>query len=160
MEAEMRCQEALAMDMSETSYQAMLVLGIVLLNRCKLSADKRFKDAIAYCQGLLDKTPDLYDPRYALAAALVGQAVCDPRWTDESQHSDLLAPALAEYRRALEITAAPGVVQDAIRDLELIQAAGIEGLEPVFELLERAEYKPDCPEDLSDILEDLDLTDL
>ena len=55
----------------------------------------------------------------------------------------------------LEITAAPGVVQDAIRNLELIQAAGIEGLEPVFELLENAEYEPDLPEDLPDILEDL-----
>jgi hypothetical protein len=32
--------------------------------------------------------------------------------------------------------AAPGVVQDALRDLEMIQAAGVEGLEPVFELLE------------------------
>jgi len=28
------------------------------------------------------------------------------------------------------------MIQDAIRDLELIRAAGIEGLEPVFELLE------------------------
>ena len=30
----------------------------------------------------------------------------------------------------------PSVVQDVLRDLELIRAAGIEGLEPVFELLE------------------------
>jgi len=35
----------------------------------------------------------------------------------------------------------------------LIQAAGIEGLEPAFELLENAEYEPDLPEDLPDILE-------
>ena len=42
---------------------------------------------------------------------------------------------LTEYRRALETCDAPGVVADALRDLELIQAAGIEGLEPVFELL-------------------------
>jgi len=56
-------------------------------------------------------------------------------------------PARAGQRRAGEqsylpwcrrITAAPGIVQDAIRDLELIRAAGIEGLEPVFELLEEA----------------------
>ncbi|MCR4407604.1 MAG: hypothetical protein NUW24_11900 [Anaerolineae bacterium] len=37
--------------------------------------------------------------------------------------------------RALEITAAPGIVQDALRDLELIRAAGIRDLVPVFELL-------------------------
>jgi len=86
---------------------------------------------------------------------LVGQSVCDPRWSEESKRPNLLAPVLKEYHRALEITAAPGVVQDAIRNLELIQAAGIEGLEPVFELLENAEYEPDLPEDLPDILEDL-----
>jgi len=32
--------------------------------------------------------------------------------------------------------AAPGVVCDTLRDLEMILAAGVEGLEPVFELLE------------------------
>jgi len=50
----------------------------------------------------------------------------------------LLAPALTEYRRALEITSAPGIIQDALRDLEMIRGAGIEGLEPAFELLEEA----------------------
>jgi len=74
---------------------------------------------------------------------------------EEGERPELLAPALAEYRRALEITSAPGIVQDALRDLELIRAAGIEGLEPVFELLENAEYEPNFPEDLSDILEGL-----
>jgi hypothetical protein len=48
----------------------------------------------------------------------------------------LLAPALEEYRRALENCAAPGVVRDALRDLELIRTAGTEGLEPAFELLQ------------------------
>ena len=48
------------------------------------------------------------------------------------------APAQAEYHRALENCSAPGVVQDTIRDLELIRAAGIAGLEPVFDLLESA----------------------
>ena len=50
-----------------------------------------------------------------------------------------LAPALAEYRRAVENCAAPGVVQDALRDLETIQAAGMAGLEPVFELLQHSD---------------------
>jgi hypothetical protein len=30
------------------------------------------------------------------------------------------------------------MIQDTLRDLELIRAAGIEGLEPTFELLESA----------------------
>jgi hypothetical protein len=48
----------------------------------------------------------------------------------------LLAPALAEYRQALENCAALGVVHDAVHDLEMIRAAGVAGLEPAFELLE------------------------
>ena len=56
----------------------------------------------------------------------------------ENERAELLAPAMAEYRWALEDCFAKDVVQDALRDLELIHAAGIEGLEPAFELLEGA----------------------
>jgi tetratricopeptide (TPR) repeat protein len=150
-----RYVRALALDVPETSHQADLGLGIVLLRQGGAVAGETFADAVTHCRAMLDKTPSLYAPRYALAAALVGQAVCDPRWAEESGHAELLTPALAEYRRALEITSAPGIVQDALRDLELIRAAGIEGLKPVFELLENAEYEPDLPKDLAEILEDL-----
>lgn len=87
---------------------------------------------------MLDETAGLYEVRYVLGAALVGQAVCDFHWANESHRTELLAPALAEYRRALDICAAAGVVQDALQDLELIRAAGIEGLESVFDLLNSA----------------------
>jgi tetratricopeptide (TPR) repeat protein len=136
--ASQHCAEVLALDVPGSSCQAALVLGIALLHQHDLSAGGTFADAAACYQAMLDKTAGLYTPRYALAAALVGQAVCDPRWTKESERADLLAPALVECRRALEITSAPGIVQDALRDLELIRAAGIEGLEPAFELLESA----------------------
>jgi len=115
----------------ETSYQATLKLGIVLLHQRDPSAGETFADAIARCRARLDKTTGLYKARYALAAALVGQAVCDPRWAEESERAGLLAPAL-------ENCAAPGVVRDALRDLEMIRAAGVEGLEPAFELLKNA----------------------
>jgi len=134
--ARQRCAEALALDVLQTSYQAALVLGIVLLRQRDPAARETFADAITRCRALLKKTAGLYEARYTLAAALVGQAACDPRWAEESERDGLLAPALEEYRRALENCSAPGVVQDALRDLELIRAAGIEGLEPVFELLE------------------------
>ena len=49
----------------------------------------------------------------------------------------LLAPALDGYQSALDNCSAKGIVQDARRDLKLIQKAGIEGLEPVFDLLEK-----------------------
>jgi hypothetical protein len=90
----------------------------------------------APCQAMLDKTASLYESRYVLATALVGSAVCDPRWAEEGERADLLALALAEYQRALKNCATPGVVRDALRDLEMIRTAGIEGLEPVFGLLE------------------------
>jgi sporulation-control protein spo0M len=38
------------------------------------------------------------------------------------------------YRPALKICTALGVVQDALRDLEMVRTADIEGLELVFEL--------------------------
>jgi tetratricopeptide (TPR) repeat protein len=136
-EARWHFEEALALNVPENSHRAALTLGIVL-PRSDPAAVEIFADAVARCRAILDKTADLYEPCYALAAALVGQAVCDPRWADENERAELLAPALTEYRRALEITSAPGIVQDALRDLELIQAADIEGLEPAFEPLETA----------------------
>jgi tetratricopeptide (TPR) repeat protein len=98
-EARRRCTEALALDVPETVYQAALALGIVLLHQCDLAAGETFADAAARCRALLDKTASLYAPRYALAAALVGQAVCDPHWAEEGERAGLLAPALEEYRR-------------------------------------------------------------
>ncbi|MCP4544661.1 MAG: tetratricopeptide repeat protein [Chloroflexi bacterium] len=132
------CTKARDLDIRATSYQASLVLGIVLLCQQNLDAAEVFTDAIVRCQVVLDKTPGLYRPHYVLAAALLGQILCDLHWDDTSQRADLLDSVLTEYRHALEITSAPRIVQDAIRDLELIRAAGIEGLEPVFELLESA----------------------
>jgi tetratricopeptide (TPR) repeat protein len=137
-EARRCCAEALALEMPQTSYQAALALGIILLQKHDEAVGETFADAVARCQAMLDKTAGLYAPRYALAAALVGQAVCDARWAEEGERAGLLAPALEEYRRALENCAAPGVVRDALHDLEMIHAAGVEGLEPVFELLESA----------------------
>lgn len=137
-EAHHHCITALALDVPQTAYKAALALGIVLLHQHLPVAGTTFANAIARCLLMLDKTAELYSVRYALATALVGQAICDPRWINATQRADLLAPALAEYNRALVITSAPGIVRDALRDLELIRAAGVEGLEPVFELLERA----------------------
>lgn len=140
-EAQRRCTEALAYDMLGAGYQAALVLGLVLLRQHDPTAGNTFAEAATHCRAILDKAAGLYEPRYALAAALVGKAVCRPRWMEESERAELLEPALAEYERALEISVALGVVRDAFRDLELIRAGGIEGLEPVLELLERAKAR-------------------
>ncbi len=128
--------KALDLAVPTVNYMAALGLGLVYLLNHNDSASAVFEKTAGYCWELLDKTQGLYQIQYALALAFVGQAVCDPRCTDVAQRTDLLAPALAEYRRALDIISVPGVVCDALRDLELIRAAGVEGLEPVFELLE------------------------
>jgi hypothetical protein len=39
----------------------------------------------------MPRTSGLYEARYALAAALVGGAVCYPRWTEEGERAGLLA---------------------------------------------------------------------
>ncbi|MBN2002854.1 MAG: tetratricopeptide repeat protein [Anaerolineae bacterium] len=135
-EAVRACDKAMQAETQESQHQLALLQGIVNLYRSTSLACNSFTDAISYCREILMQTATLYEPQYTLATAFVGQAICDPRWSDPTQRTDLLAPSLTEYRRALAITAAPGVVRDALRDLELIRAAGIEGLEPVFELLE------------------------
>jgi tetratricopeptide (TPR) repeat protein len=129
---------ALSSKILEVDYHIQLILGIACLSQNTMKASEHIAGAISQSRGLLAKSRGLYAPQYALATALVGQAVCDSRWLDPNQRADLLAPAVAEYRCALAITAAPGVVREALRDLELIRAAGIEGLEPVFTLLEQA----------------------
>jgi tetratricopeptide (TPR) repeat protein len=135
-EAHQKCTKARSLEVPETNYQAALILGVVLLHQKVLTANESFVDAITRCRTLLDKTANLYEPRYALATALVGKAICNPQWIKVNKRAELLTPALTEYQHALEICDAPGVVQDALRDLELIRATGVEGLEPVFELLE------------------------
>ena len=138
--ARQHCEEALALDVPATRYQAAVVLGITLFYQKDLNVGAAFTNATSSCQKILEKTGRLYEARYALAAAFVGVAVCDPDWGEEARRAGLLSPALKEYRLALENCAAPGVIQDAICELKLFRAAGIEGLDPAFELLQSA-YK-------------------
>jgi len=137
-EAQQLCEEALSSYAEEVDYHIALILGIGHLYQRSAKAPEIIQDAILRCQRLLTQYREWYAPQYVLATALVGQVVCDPRWSDPNQRTDLLDPALAEYRRALDITSAPGVVRDALHDLKLIRAADIDGLEPAFALLEQA----------------------
>jgi tetratricopeptide (TPR) repeat protein len=145
------CKEAVSLDVQSTQPQAKWVLGILHLHRSAPQAYGAFVAAQNASRTVLHETSTLYKPCYTLAAALVGQAICEPLWADEEHRLNLLTPALDEYRHALSIAAAPGIVQDAIRDLELVRSAGIEGLEPVFELLESAEHETDILNDLPDL---------
>ncbi len=129
------CEASRDLKVPWTGYRAVLTLGIILLHQHDETVGDAFADAMARCQAMLNKTPNLCDAIYVLATALVGNAVCDPSWADEPERPSLLAPALDQYRRALVHSAAPGIVYEAQRDLEMLRAAGVAGLEPVFELL-------------------------
>ncbi len=130
-EAQQRCEEALSENVGEVDYHILLVLGISYLYHNTMKANEYIADAILRSRRLLAKNREWYAPQYVLATALVAQTVCNPHWIDLAQRIDLLAPALTEYRHAFAITVAPGVIRDALHDLEFIRAAGIEGLEPV-----------------------------
>jgi tetratricopeptide (TPR) repeat protein len=136
-EARQDCEKSVALDVPAASYRAALMLAIVLLQQQDPSAREAFADAAARCRTMLEKTPGLYKVRYALAAVLVGSAVCDPSWDEESQRTKLLEPALREYRQLLKACTVPGITRTAFHDVKMIQRAGVDGLEPVFELLER-----------------------
>jgi tetratricopeptide (TPR) repeat protein len=136
--ARLHCEEALALDEPDTAYLAGLTLGIVALHAHDPNARSIFVEAGKRCMALIAKTADLHETRYALAASMVGQAVCDAGWRNAGGRTNLLDAPLLEYRRALEVCAAPGVVEHALNSLGLIRAAGIVGLEPAFELLEAA----------------------
>ncbi len=100
------------------------------------------------CNARLVRDPRLYQTRYVLAITLLLNAIQDPRWGTPQHREVLLAPALEAYQQALNITAARGVVTENLQDLELIRSAGIEGVEPIFELLQSARYIPDTTEGL------------
>jgi tetratricopeptide (TPR) repeat protein len=149
--AKQYCTSAIRLDVIETDYQATFTLAVIFLHQHDLMARETFETTNAKCNEWISRTTDLYEPHYMLAAGMIGETVCKQRWSEEGEQPHFLIPAMEKYKRALEITAAPGIVKDAIRDLELIQAAGVEGLEPVFDLLESAKYEPDIPEDLPDL---------
>ncbi len=136
--ASQHSKAAVNLRVPKTYYLTPLVYGIVRLYQGNVAAKQSFGEAVGLCQEVIDRTNELYQPHYALALARIGQAVCDPNWTVPTQRADLLTTALTEYRHALDITAAPGVVREALHYLELIRAAGIAGLEPAFALLEEA----------------------
>jgi tetratricopeptide (TPR) repeat protein len=117
--------DALAMDIPEINYKCSVRLGILCLEEGDhRGAQDYFERTISMCQALLERTPNSYEPLYALALAQVGSGRPDE--------------ALTTYRKALEVCAAQGVVRDALEDLRLLQRAAvlIEGIERALKELE------------------------
>jgi tetratricopeptide (TPR) repeat protein len=132
--AEECCRTVLAWGFPMISFDAALVVALANQQRKDIYAELAFREAISHCRIILDRTSTLVRPRYTLAIAQTGLAVCDSVWK-VGRREDLLAGSLVAFRQALEICSAPGIVQEVIRDLTMMESAGIEGLEPLFKLL-------------------------
>ena len=76
--------------------------------------------------------------RYTAATAMLGIAVCEPTWEDVREQSELYGAVVNEYRQAIKSHPVANVLQDAIQDVECIQAVGVEGLGLVFDMLKKA----------------------
>jgi HAD superfamily hydrolase (TIGR01662 family) len=138
-QAQQRLQSALVLDVPETSYLAALALGLVLLRSDRhTEAAEAFNDAVRRCRERLKRCDRLYRARYCLATALVGAVVCKAEWDDFPSRPALLVAAVTEFRRALNNCAGRGVVDATMRDVSQLAKAGITGLEPIIEVLERS----------------------
>jgi tetratricopeptide (TPR) repeat protein len=128
-----RCYErGLALDIPKTHYDCAVMLGILCLEEGKTrEAEEYLQQSITLSQGLLEKTPGLYKPLYALALAqLAGR---QPE------------AAFAAYGQALAACSAPGVLENALWELRLLERAAesVDGLAEAVALLQRA--VPEAP---------------
>jgi tetratricopeptide (TPR) repeat protein len=130
-EARRHYHEGLALEFPLTHYRCALLLGILCTEEGQaLQAQEHCTRGIDLCRALLDKTPTLVRPLYSLALAYLGN-----RQPDE---------ALDTYRSALEVCSAPGVVRDALQDVQLLRrlSPAVAKLDEVTQLLDAARGRP------------------
>jgi hypothetical protein len=156
-EAERWLREGIRLGVTTYVNELHLVSGILeLLKEHYRGAHQRFIETESECREQLELTEEDYHTKYTLATALVGNVVS--RSVMQQEHaldSASLQSALAVYESAMTITSAPGVVEDILCDLKLISVTGIEGLDPIFALLEPTVYAPEVIEYLDGVLSKL-----
>jgi tetratricopeptide (TPR) repeat protein len=126
-EARRHYHEGLALEFLLTHYRCAILLGILCLEEDQArEAQQLCTRGIDLCRALLDKTPHLVRPLYSLALAYLG-----------NQRPD---EALDTYRSALEVCSAPGVVRDALQDVQLLRriSPAVAKVDEVTQLLEAA----------------------
>ena len=129
------CQEAMRLGMAENNHLALLVLGTCHLSSGDKASGDTFAQAQMECQSLIRHSPDAYMFHYNLGTAYVGEAAYMRVSGNHDLAQSALSKAIQQYERGMAILSATGVLQHVLLDLELIQNASGEGLEPVFGLL-------------------------
>ncbi len=121
-EARDHFERAVRIGLPPCNFLGAVKLGILSLASGQSRA--HFAQTLALCRALLARTPRLFEALYALALAQLGDGQG--------------AEALATYRQALAVCAAPGVRDAARRDVELVrrEAGAVGGVEEAGRLLE------------------------
>jgi tetratricopeptide (TPR) repeat protein len=127
-------------------------LGMDEIERKQLERAKDyFVQAVEHFEDAKNTFKDIDPKRQTVAhirqaTAQVGSIVCEPGWAEEDDWAGSLAPALAGYQEALETYdyVDKDELGKAISNLEMIQQAGVAGLEPALELLKG--YVEDTPQ--------------
>lgn len=133
------------LDVPETGYLAALSLSLLLARMESSESLAAFDDTIRRCRDRLERSLDLFSARYALGTALLGSASSASGWSAPAKRREALAEASAEYNQALQICAANGAVSLALGDLRQLADTGVDGLEPVLEMLtDAAAHPPTC----------------
>jgi len=94
----------------------------------------RWEDACS----VLAQVADQKEPAHLLARVILGLAISDPRWGTSGARESLLQPVLSRLAVALNLSSAPGMVQELLEFVGLLARAGTEGLGPVSMVLEAA----------------------
>jgi tetratricopeptide (TPR) repeat protein len=119
--------EGLTLAFPLTHYRCVVLLGILGAEEGHgLEAQHHYTCGIDFCRALLARTPHLFRPLYSLALAYLG---------NRQPHD-----ALVTYQQALAVCSAPGVVRDALQDVQLLRriSPGIAKWDEVTQLLEAA----------------------
>ena len=101
-------EEAATLDVPLANCDCTVKLGILAVEAGSAEqAGECLARGIALCRALLQKTPTFWTPLYLLALAQLG--------------SSQAGPAMASYQRAQEVCSTNGVLQEALRDLSLLE---------------------------------------
>ncbi len=125
-EARRYYEDSLAFNIPQTTFAGATYLGVICLAEGKKEeAQGCFAKGINLCNGLLEKTPNLFEALYTLALANLSNG--QP------------AEAITVYKRALKVCSSKGIVHFALQEIALLRQiqpplAGIDEVENLLKV--------------------------